>query len=86
MTDDDPPSPRPPLTKPTAAQLAEDRAKRLAYEEQRRRYTQAWHRRLAGLADEPDDEPEQAQGPQPGKCRSRARGKIHDTRQGSFEV
>ncbi len=86
MSDDGSPLPKPPVTKATAAQLAEDRAKRLAYEDQRRRYMRAWHRQLAGLADEPEGEPERTQEPQPGKRRSRARGKIHDKRQGSFEV
>jgi len=86
MSDDGSPPPQPPLTKATAAQLAEGQAKRLAYEEQRRRYTQAWHRRLAGLEDEPDVEPEQAQEPQPGKRRSRTRRMIHDPRQRKFDV
>jgi len=67
MSDDGSPPPKPPITKATAAQLAEGRAKRAAYEEQRHRYTQAWHRRLASLADEPDAEPEQVHGPQPGQ-------------------
>ncbi len=83
---DEPPS-KPPLTKPTAAQLADDQAKRTAYEEQRRRHMRAWHRRLAGLPDEPEETPEQAQEPQPGKKRgSRARGMIHDPRQRRFDV
>lgn len=77
----------------TAAELAEGRAKRLAYEAQRRRYTTAWHRRLAGLADEPEEEPGEGAGgadvvqtAQPDKRRTRAGGKVHDPRQGSFEV
>jgi hypothetical protein len=83
----DEPPPKPPLTKPTAAQLAEGRAKRLAYEEQRRRYTQTWRRQLADLPDEPEEAPEQAQEPQPGKKRgSRARSMIHDPRQRRFDV
>ncbi len=85
MSEDVPP-PKPPLTKATAAHLAEGQAKRLAYEEQRRRYMQAWHRRLAGLADEPEEALERAQEePQRGKRRSRARGKIHDERQETFD-
>ena len=81
MTHDDSPPPRPPLVRPTAAWLAEQRAKRLAYEDQRRRYTQAWHR--GGESDEEPEVPEQA----PGRHgRRTARGKIHDKRQGSFEV
>ncbi len=86
---DDAPFSRPPATKATAAQLAEGRVKRLAYEDQRRRHTQAWHRRLAGLADEPESEPDAAPTAselQQGKPRPRARGKLHDSRQGSFEV
>ena len=86
---DESPSSSPPAKKATAAQLAEGRAKRLAYEDQRRRHTQAWHRRLTGLADEPESETEEAPArgkPEQGKSRSRARGKLHDSRQGSFEV
>jgi len=84
MTDDDPaPPPKPPLLRATAACLAENRAKNRAYEEQRRRYTQAWNRRLAGLADEPEDAPGAAPSePPPGKRQSRAR---HDPRSAAAE-
>lgn len=98
MTDDDPLLPlKPPLIRPTATQLAEDRAKRLAYEDQRRRYTNAWHRRLAGLEDDPESAeekptpeptglPESAQ-QRDGKRRpSRARGRIHNPLQGSLDL
>jgi hypothetical protein len=57
--DDDPPLPaKPPLARATAAFLAECRGKNRAYDEQQRRRTEAWHRRLAGLADEPEPEEE----------------------------
>jgi len=54
MSDDDPSPPKPPLAKPTAAWLAERRARNAAYAEQRRRYMEAWNRRIAELADEPE--------------------------------
>jgi len=90
MTDDDPPPPpKPTPVRPSAAWLAEQRAKNAAYDRQRGRYIEAWHRRLVGLADEPEPPGEEtgaapAAGPPapPRKGRSsRARGKIHDPRQ-----
>jgi hypothetical protein len=87
MSDDDPSPPKPPLAKPIAAQLAEDRARNAAYAEQRRRYMEAWNRRIVGLTDEPEGEPEHAPESQPGeKRKSRARGAIHDKRQGRFDL
>jgi len=88
--DDPPPPPKPVPLRPSAAWLAEQRAKNAAYDEQRRRYTQAWHRRLAGLADEPEPEedgagPTPVESQPPGKRRSRARGRIHDPRQRSLD-
>ncbi len=65
----------------TEAWLAGNQAKRLAYEEQRRRHTRPWHGK-----DEPEPEPED---PGPGTgvgTRKPSRGKIHDKRQGSFDV
>jgi hypothetical protein len=90
MSSDDSSLPRPPRVPVTAEWLAECRAKSAAYEEERRRYTQAWHRRLAGLEDEPEPEeapePERIPEPQRGKGRrSRARGTIHDPRQRRFD-
>lgn len=85
--DDSPPPPEPAPVRPSAAWLAEQRAKNAAYERQRVRYTEAWHRRLAGLADEPEPEEETGSAPadpqQPSRKRRspRARGKIHDPRQ-----
>ena len=82
--DGDPsPPPRPAPVRPTAAWLAEQRAKRLAYEEGRRRYTRAWHRG-SEAEEEPDAAAEQAAGGTRGRRPSR--GRIHDKRQGSFEV
>jgi hypothetical protein len=88
MTDDDPSPPeRPPPTRPSKEWLAEQRVKSAAYEATRARYTGAWHRRLAGLKDEPEPKEEMADpthGPERGKRRSRARGKIHNPRQHSL--
>ena len=51
---------------------------------------QAWYRQLVGLADELKDGAgegaDPTQGSQHDKRRVRARGKLHDPRQGSFEV
>lgn len=97
MTDDPPPKPP---TKATAAQLAEGEAKRRAYEERRRAYTNAWHRRLAGLEDEPEPAEKEVLAPEPtratepgqqqpgstGRQRpSRARGRIHNPLQGNLD-
>jgi hypothetical protein len=87
----DAPSPPPSLPAPakaTAAELAAGRAKRQAYEARRRAYTEAWHRQLAGLGDEPADGPDQAgAAPQHGRARKpRAGGTVHDPRQGRFAV
>lgn len=74
---DDPASPKPARVKVTQAWLAQNRAKRLAYEEQRRQHVRAWFRR-----GEPDDaEPTPA-----GRARKPSGGKVHDKRQGTFEL
>ena len=63
-------------------------AKQRAYAAQRRRHTEAWFRRLAGLADEPTDAEAAvpAGEPPPGKSRTRARGQVHDPRQSRLDV
>ncbi|MDQ2802290.1 MAG: hypothetical protein M3Y41_06275 [Pseudomonadota bacterium] len=84
MTNGDPPPspPRPPPVRPTAAWLAEQRAKRLAYEDQRRRHAQAWHR-----GSEPEEEPDPSgQTLGGGRGRRPSRGRIHDARQGKLDV
>ena len=74
---DDPASPKPARVKVTQAWLAQNRAKRLAYEKHRRDHVRAWFRR-----GEPDD-PEPAPG---GRARKPSSGKVHDKRQGSLDV
>lgn len=76
---DDPASPKPARVKVTQAWLAQNRAKRLAYEEQRRDHVRDWFRR-----GEPDDT-DPASGPG-GRARKPASGKVHDKRQGSLDL
>lgn len=79
---DEPIAPKPARAEVTEAWLAENRAKRLAYEAQRWRHAQGWLRR-----GEPDPEPES---PDPaaasGRARKPPRGKIHDKRQGRLDL
>lgn len=76
---DDPVSLKPPRAEVTEAWLAGNRAKRLAYEEQRRRHNRPWQT-------EEEPEPEDAGAATGGRARKPARGKIHDTRQDRFDV
>ena len=78
---DDPAAPRPARAEVTNEWLAENQARRLAYEEQRRRHMREWLRR-----GEPEPEPENAEPITGGQARKPARGKIHDKRQGSFDL
>ncbi len=78
---DNPASPKLVRVEVTEAWLAENRAKRLAYEGQRRRHTRPWH-----TGEEPEPEPEDSGAATSGRARKPARGKIHDKRQGRFDV
>ena len=78
---DNPAEPTPARAEVTEAWLAENRARRLAYEEQRRRHMREWLRR-----GEPEPEPESVEHVAGGQARKPARGKIHDRRQGSFDL
>lgn len=78
---DDPVAPKPTRAEVTNEWLVENRAKRMAYEEQRRRHMREWLRR-----GEPEPEPESVEPVAGGQARKPARGKIHDKRQGSFDL
>ena len=79
---DDPISAQPSRAEVTEAWLAENRAKRLHYEEQRRRHAQEWSRR-----GEPDPGPDSPDPAVPsGRTRKPSRGPIHDKRQGRFDL
>lgn len=76
---DDLATPRPARAEVTSEWLVENRARRLAYEEQRRRHMREWLRRG-------EPEPETPEIIKSGQARKPARGRIHDKRQSSFDV
>ena len=79
---DDSASAKPARVQVTQVWLAQNRAKRLAYEEHRRNHARSWFRR--GEPDEPEPSPGE---PLPsGRARRSSGGKVHDKRQSSFDL
>ena len=102
MSDDDPaprpkPTPKPPITRDSPEWRAMEGPKQRAYAAQRQRHTDAVHRRLTGLQDEPEPAEEETAAPEPARATepaqqqhdkhrpSRARGRIHHLAQGDLD-
>lgn len=80
MSDD--PASAPARVRVTQVWLTQNRAKRLAYEEHRRDHARSWFRR-----GEPDEaEPSPGDPPSGGRARRSSGGKVHDKRQGNFDL